>query len=48
MIIKVVVTIVLLVVGILGVKLRLHEKLNPMIVCAVGFVLMAYGLSWIV
>ena len=30
MIIKVVVTIVLLVVGVLGVKLRLHEKFNPM------------------
>ena len=43
MIIKVIVTIVLLVVGVLGVKLRLHERLNPMLVCAVGFVLMAYG-----
>lgn len=43
MIIKVVVTIVLLVLGVLGVKLRLHDRLNPMLVCAVGFIVMAYG-----
>ena len=43
MIIKVVVTIVLLALGVLGVKLRLHERLNPMLVCAAGFLLLAYG-----
>lgn len=43
MIIKIVVTIVLLVVGFFGVKLRIHDRVNPMIVGAIGFALMAYG-----